>query len=220
LDYRENFIEISAYPRLENPVQKSVEFFELMSSRRSVRRFSPEPVEREVLLNAIRAAGTAPNGANRQPWFFALIESFEIRERIRRDAEKVETLFYAERASKQCLADLKPLGTGPDKHYLSVAPALIAVFTRHGQGIDVDTGKTYYPLESTGIAVGLLITALHTVGLASLTHTPRPMNFLNDILNLDRSYRPFVLVVTGFPASPIVVPDISRKPLNKICRVY
>lgn len=216
------FVEISSYPRPKEQARTSKNFYELMNARRSIRKFSAEPVEREVLLNAIKTAGTAPSGANCQPWFFALIESQEMREKIRRDAERIERIFYAERAPKGWLSALEPIGTNAEKPYLSVAPALIAVFTRHGSpaASSQEPLKSYYPIESTGIAVGLLLTAIHQVGLATLTHTPRPMSFLNAILGLDGTYRPFILVVTGYPQTPILVPNIKRKALAEICRVY
>ena len=213
------FIEILAYPQPAEPLKVSENFYRKMEQRRSIRRFSSRPIQHDVLLNAIRTAGTAPNGANSQPWFFALIESQELKDRIREDAERVEHLFYSERASSKCLEDLAKLGTSARKPYLSIAPALIAVFTRHYSS-EASAPRSYYPIESTGIAVGMLLTALHQVGLASLTHTPRPLNFLNDILGLDRSFRPFMLVVTGFPEEPILVPNIARKPLLEICKVF
>ncbi|NJL23877.1 MAG: nitroreductase family protein [Calothrix sp. SM1_5_4] len=212
------FVEIPQYPKPTDPVAVSEEFYETIRMRRSIRHFSNLPVERDVVLNAIRAAGTAPSGANCQPWFFALIESQALKEKIREDAEKVEGLFYSERASDNCLRDLAPLGTSATKPYLSAAPALIAVFTRRAG--ESANQRIYYPIESTGIAVGLLLTAIHQAGLASLTHTPRPLNFLNEILGLDRSYSPFMLVVAGHPQEPILVPDIQRKPLSEICSVY
>jgi nitroreductase len=192
-----------------------------MSKRRSIRRFSSIPIEKKILMNAIRTAGTAPSGANRQPWFFALITDPIIKGKIRTAAEQVETEFYGVKATSEWLRDLKPFGTTPSKPYLSEAPALIAVFTRaHLEGKNGEHLRTYYPIESTGIAVGLLLTALHHSGLATLTHTPRPMNFLNEVLGLDRTYRPFMIVITGKPALPIQVPDLTRKPLTEIMKEY
>lgn len=218
----QKFIEISPYARPRDAVQTSVDFYEAMRARRSIRTFSSESVERDVLLNAIKTAGTAPNGANCQPWFFALIESSELKDKIRKEAERVEELFYTERAPPDWLSSLEPLGTNAKKPYLSVAPALIAVFTRHKVSHILSSGpvKSYYPTESTGIAVGFLLTALHKVGLATLTHTPRPMNFLNDILGLDGTYRPYILIVAGYPKTPVLVPNIKRKSLSEICQVY
>lgn len=207
---------------VENAIGKSQAFYESMSTRRSVRQFSDKPIPAGVLENAIRAAGTAPSGANAQPWFFAIIKSQELKEKLRAAAEKVEEEFYQKNASTEWLNDLAPLGTTAHKPHLSVAPAVVAVFTRQ-RPISTEAGemkRSYYPVESTGIAVGILITALHQVGLATLTHTPRPMNFLNELLELDSSYRPYLLVVTGYAAHACVVPAIERKKFDEIARHY
>ena len=144
----------------------------------------------------------------------------DLKEKIRVEAERVERRFYAGGVTQQWLEALAPLGTNSNKEYLSVAPALIAIFTRSHISADGLESKSYYPIESTGIAVGMLITALHQLGLATLTHTPRPMNFLNALLGLDRSFRPFMVVVVGYPQVPVLVPDIQRKPLSEILRAY
>jgi iodotyrosine deiodinase len=204
-----------------DPVARSEVFFKQMSARRTIREFSSEPIDRAIVLNAIKTAGTAPSGANRQPWYFALITSQSMKDRIREAAEKVEGEFYAKGASQGWIRDLKPLETNASKPYLSQAPALIAVFSR--VSIKTEDGfnqRTYYPVESTGISVGLLITALHNAGLVTLTHTPRPMSFLNSILNLDNSFRPFMIVVTGYARKPVNVPDIHRKKLDQIMAEY
>ncbi len=214
------FIEIPPYGRPANAVEESHQIYEKMKLRRTVRQFSTEPVDRNIVINAIRVACTAPNGANCQPWFFALIESQALKDQIREEAEKVERRFYSGGATEQWLEALAPLGTNSNKEYLSVAPALIAVFTRHQYSSDCPKGKSYYPVESTGIAVGMLLTALHCVGLATLTHTPRPMNFLSGLLGLDRTFRPFMVVVVGYPQVPIFVPNIHRKPLTETFRAY
>lgn len=199
---------------------QSEEFYNKMSTRRSIRHFSTEPVDKNILINAIRTAGSAPSGANRQPWFFALISSHKKKEKIRQAAELVEYEFYNNKAPQTWLNDLKHLGTNSSKPYLTEASALIAVFSRTNHEADGESIRTYYPLESTGIATGFLITALHTAGLATLTHTPKPMFFLNDLLGLDRAYRPFMIVVTGYPKLPIQVPNISRKFLPEIMSEY
>ena len=200
-----------------NSVTRSIEFLSSMKKRRSVRSFSNEPVENELLINAIRTAGSAPSGANKQPWYFALIRDTELKQKLRSAAERVESEFYAERASDRWLADLKPFETGPSKPYLTEAPAIIVVFSRSRQKTsDGQDDLTYYPIESTGIAVGFLIAALHNAGLATLTHTPNPMHFLNKLLDLDSTFRPFMLVVTGYPAPTNFVPPITKKPTEEI----
>ncbi len=207
---------------VENAIGESRRFYESMSTRRSVRQFSEKPIPVGVLENAILAAGTAPSGANAQPWFFAIIKSQELKEKLRVAAEKVEHDFYQKNANPEWLSDLAPLGTSAHKPHLTVAPAIIAVFTRQRplSTQTFDMKRSYYPMESTGIAVGILLTALHQAGLSTLTHTPRPMNFLNELLDLDQSYRPYLMVVTGHAASPCVVPAIERKSFSEIAREY
>lgn len=204
-----------------NRIEQSEKFFQKMNQRRTIRQFSQEPVDKKILFNAIKTAGTAPSGANSQPWHFALITSQEMKDKIRTAAEIVEAEFYNGKASKEWIEDLKPFGTNSQKPYLSQAPALIAVFSRiHHLNSLGECNRTYYPVESTGIATGILLTALHTSGLATLTHTPKPMIFLNRILNLDKTFRPFILIVVGYPQSPIKVPDIKRKSLYEIMQEY
>lgn len=216
-----NFIEVEPLVISEDPVQASEKFLLRMSKRRSVREFSRKPIDKSVLVNAIKTAGSAPSGANRQPWYFALITSQDIKDQIRRAAETVESEFYEKRATPQWLADLEQLGTNAAKPYLSEAPALIAVFSRTAcESEDARHQRTYYPVESTGISVGLLIAALQNVGLATLTHTPKPMSFLNEILNLNKSFRPFMIIVTGHPQTPTRVPDIHRKEVSEIMGEY
>lgn len=198
------------------PLEASGEFLEVMKTRRSVREFSPETVDRQLILNAIETAGSAPSGANSQPWFFALIESQEIKDQVRFAAEKVENQFYHVCAPEKWLSDLKPLGTNEKKGYLSEAPFLIAVFKKQARHDEM----SYYPGESTGIATGLLLTSLHLSGLATLTHTPRPMNFINNILGLDDSHRPYMLIITGYPKKNTLIPNIQKKQLSEICAVY
>jgi iodotyrosine deiodinase len=206
---------------LAESIRISEDFYLKAQQRRSIRKFSSTPIEREVVINAIRSAGTAPSGANRQPWFFAVITSPSIKRKIREAAESVEREFYNGKAPEEWLRDLKPFGTTHLKPYLTEAPVLIAVFTRNETlNENGDSKKTYYPIESTGLAVGILLTSLHNSGLATLTHTPRPMNFLNNVLGLDRSYRPFMIVVAGHPELPVRVPDLTRKPLEEILAEY
>jgi nitroreductase len=189
-------------------------FYENIDRRRTVREFSDRPVPRDIIETAIRAAGTAPSGANLQPWHFVVVSGAEAKRRIREAAEVEEREFYEHRASAEWLAALEPLGTDSDKPFLETAPYLIAIFLqKYGRLEDGRKVKHYYPTESTGIATGMLITALHEAGLATLTHTPSPMKFLNEILGRPTSERPFLLLVVGYPAEDARVPDIRRKAL-------
>ena len=192
-------------------------FFENLSTRRTIRNFSDKPVDREVIENCIKTAGTAPSGANMQPWHFVLISNPTIKKQIRVAAEKKEKEFYEKRAPKEWLEALAPLGTDNNKPYLETAPYLIAIFMqRYGKLPDGREVKHYYGLESVGIATGMLITAIHDVGLASLTHTPSPMGFLNQILKRPKNERPFLLLVVGHPEKDAKVPDIKRKDMSEI----
>jgi nitroreductase len=194
-------------------------FRERMSRRRTVREFSPRPVPRSIIEEAICAAGSAPSGANQQPWHFVAIglEDMNLRHRMREAAEEEEREFYGHRAPQAWLDALAPLGTDADKPFLEIAPWLIAVFVQpHGLSPSGELTKHYYATESVGIATGLLIATLHLAGLATLTHTPSPMRFLNTLLDRPPHERPFVLLVTGYPADGARVPDISRKPLEAI----
>lgn len=206
-DYRE-------YP-LEEMRARLAEFYADVSRRRTVRDFADRPVPRDIIETALRAAGTAPSGANLQPWHFVVVAGPETKKRIRAAAEAEEREFYAHRASEEWLAALEPLGTDERKPFLETAPYLIAVFLqKYGALPDGRKVKHYYPSESTGLATGLLITALHRAGLATLTHTPSPMKFLNEILDRPKSERPFLLLVVGYPADGARVPDIERKALD------
>ncbi len=192
------------------------EFYESVNRRRTVREFSGRVVPRDIIENALRAAGTAPSGANLQPWHFVVVSGAETKKRIREAAEVEEREFYEHRATPEWLAALEPLGTDSNKPFLETAPYLIAVFLqKYGRLPDGRKVKHYYPVESTGLASGLLITALHQAGLVCLTHTPSPMRFLNELLDRPLSERPFLLLVTGYPADDAKVPDIERKPLEE-----
>ena len=194
--------------------RRLAEFYAEVDRRRTVREFSARPVPRDLIETALKAANTAPSGANLQPWHFVVVSGAETKRRIRRAAEAEEREFYEHRASPEWLAALEPLGTDADKPFLETAPYLIAVFLqKYGRLEDGRKVKHYYPTESTGIATGILITALHHAGLATLTHTPSPMKFLNEILGRPSNERPFLLLVTGYPADGARVPDIGRKPL-------
>ncbi len=201
---------------IEQMRERIADFYEDVSRRRTVREFSDRPVPRDIIENALRAAGTAPSGANLQPWHFVVISGTETKARIRVAAEAEEREFYEHRASAEWLAALEPLGTDTNKPFLETAPYLIVVFLqKFGRLPDGRKVKHYYPVESTGLAAGILITALHRAGLACLTHTPSPMGFLNDILDRPKSERPFLLLVVGYPAEDATVPDITRKKLDE-----
>ena len=208
------------YPE-ETMVSRSEAFYKQIKRRRSVRDFSSRPVPVEIIENALKAAGTAPNGANLQPWHFAVAQSNAIKKKIREAAEEEERAFYEERAPDEWLDRLAPLGTDEHKPFLETAPYLIAVFAQ-SYGVDQEGNKIkhYYVKESVGIACGMLITALHHAGLATLTHTPSPMKFLNKILDRPSNERPYLLVVTGYPAEGAIVPDINKKPLDEISSFY
>jgi len=188
-----------------------------LARRRTVRDFSDRPIPDGVIDACLRAAGTAPSGANLQPWHFVVVTDAGIKRRIREAAEAEERDFYERRAPPEWLAALEPLGTDPNKPFLEVAPALIVIFGEaYGEREDGSRLKHYYVTESVGIATGLLIAAVHHAGLVSLTHTPSPMGFLNEILGRPARERPFLLLVVGYPAVDAQVPDITRKPLDVI----
>ena len=200
-------------------IARATAFRELMAARRTVRDFSDRPVPRDVVEQAILTAGSAPSGANHQPWFFSVIESAGARARIREAAEAEEREFYATKAPQEWLDALAPLGTDPDKGFLETAPVLIAIFGQKRGGPNPgDDRKNYYVPESVGIATGLLIAALHSAGLATLTHTPAPMTFLADICGRPASEKPFLLLVAGHPAAEATVPTaaLNKKPLDAI----
>ena len=194
-------------------LRRAREFREFAARRRTVRAFDTRPVARELIAECLAAAGTAPSGANQQPWHFVAISDPAVKQRIRVAAEDEERQFYERRATDEWLAALQPLGTDWQKPFLETAPWLIAIFVQKwGRAADGAKVKHYYPTESVGIATGILITALHTAGLATLTHTPSPMGFLNDILGRPAdTERPFLLLVTGYPAPGARVPAIERK---------
>lgn len=216
----DGFISLSRfykeYPQDEME-KRSERFYDLMKCRRSVRDFSSRAVPREIIENVLMTAGTAPNGANLQPWHFAVAESAAIKKRIRVAAEEEERAFYGGRAPDEWLDKLAPLGTDENKPFLESAPYLIAVFSQsYGFDSRGNKQKHYYVKESVGIACGMLITALHNAGLATLTHTPSPMGFLNEIFERPANERPFLLLVTGYPDENAKVPDITKKKLDGI----
>ena len=202
------------YP-IEEMRARIAALYDSLRRRRTVREFSDRPVPRDIIETALKVANTAPSGANLQPWHFVVVTGPETKKKIRAAAEAEEREFYEHRASPEWLAALEPLGTDEHKPFLETAPYLIAVFLqKYGVLDDGRKVKHYYPTESTGLATGLLITALHEAGLATLTHTPSPMKFLNEILDRPVSERPFLLLVAGYPADDARVPDIRRKTLD------
>ena len=198
--------------------ERARSFAEEMARRRTVRDFASRPVPRSLIEDCLRAAGTAPSGANQQPWQFVAVSDSGVKRRIREAAEAEEREFYAHRAPPDWLEVLRPLGTDASKPFLETAPWLIAVFIRRFERRpDGSKRRHYYTDESVGLAVGLLLAAVHRAGLVSLTHAPSPMKFLNDILGRPRDLeRPFMLLVIGYPAPDARVPDIARKPLSDI----
>lgn len=213
------FIPLTTYREypIDEMRQRTIDFYADLNRRRTVRYFSDRSVPLDVIENCIRSAGTAPSGANMQPWHFVIVSDPKAKKEIRSEAEKEEHEFYHQRAPQDWLDALAPLGTDEHKPFLEIAPYLIAIFAEsYGVLPDGRKVKHYYATESVGIATGMLITALHQAGLACLTHTPSPMNFLNKILQRPDNERPFLLLVVGYPTGDCVVPDITRKSLNEI----
>ena len=213
------FVPLQGYRELDvaESRRRARGFYEEICLRRSVRQFSDKPVPRDVIEECVRAAGTAPSGANRQPWHFVVVSDPAIKKKIREGAEKEEREFYAHRAPQEWLDALAPMGTNEYKPYLARAPYLIVIFAESFRvGADGQKQRSYYATESVGIATGMLITAVHRAGLVSLTHTPSPMRFLNEILDRPSNERPFMILVVGHPESDAVVPDLDKKPLEEI----
>ncbi len=204
---------------MSEQARHSDEFFELLNRRRTVRDYSDHDVPIELIERAIATAGTAPSGANMQPWRFVVVKDPEIKRRIREAAEKEEYESYHSRMSEKWLRRLAVLGTDEHKPFLEIAPYLIVVFRITTVVEDGETEPTYYSQESVGIAVGMLLAALHNIGLATLTHTPSPMKFLQEILGRPRNEIPFVLIPVGYPAEDAQVPDIHRKKLSEIMEI-
>lgn len=203
----------------EDQLRRAEEFFELLARRRTVREYSDREVPFKLIEKAIATAGTSPSGANLQPWRFVVVKDPAIKKKIREAAEKEEYDSYHGRMSEKWLRRLAPLGTNEHKPFLEIAPYLIVVFRINSFVEDGETEPTYYSQESVGIAVGMLLAALHNMGLATLTHTPSPMKFLQEILGRPKNEIPFVLIPVGFPANDAKVPDITRKPLDNIMTV-
>lgn len=203
----------------EERIARARDYYERIRERRTCRMFTDQPVSREVIEQAILAAGTAPSGANHQPWHFAVISDPAIKHRIREAAEVEEKAFYEGKAGQEWLEALAPIGTDADKGYLDVAPWHIVVFGQRKGGIEPgEKRQNYYVTESCGIACGMLLTALHEAGLATLTHTPSPMGFLREICGRPDDEKPIMIIVVGHPAPDATVPvhAIKKKPLDQI----
>lgn len=214
-----NFQPLASY--IEYPVQEMKEraasFLTEMQKRRTVREFSDRPVPREIIEQCLLTAGTAPSGANLQPWNFVVVEDPRLKREIRIAAEQEEAEFYERRAPQEWLDALAPLGTDAHKPFLETAPYLIVIFGKnHSERPDGRRVKNYYVNESVGIATGFLIAAIHHAGLVALTHTPSPMGFLNGILDVPPDNKPFLLLVAGYPAQDAQVPVITKKSLEEI----
>lgn len=211
------------HPHKKDPPEmrrNSVEYYNWISTRRSVRDFSEKPVEKEVIENILMSASTAPSGANKQPWTFCAVSNPDLKQRIRVAAEEEEYENYHGRMSEEWLRDLAPLGTGEIKEFLTIAPWLIVVFKKAYDLEGHEKRKNYYVSESVGIACGILLTAIHHAGLVALTHTPSPMNFLKKILNRPENESPYLLIPVGYGADEAMVPDIKRKKLDEIAVFY
>jgi nitroreductase len=214
-----SFQPLSSY--IEYPIevmkQRAADFFRHMQRRRTVRQFSDRPVPYEIIEECLRTAGTAPSGANLQPWHFVVVTDPQVKHEIRVAAEQEEDEFYHRRAPQEWLDALSLIGTDEHKPFLETAPYLIVVFGKnHSHLPDGRRVKNYYVNESVGIATGFLIAAIHTAGLVSLTHTPSPMGFLNSILHIPPDEKPFLILVVGYPAEDAQVPDIQKKSLEEI----
>ena len=219
-----NFRPLESYQELPITTMRARarELYESLNRRRTVRQFSSKDVPQDVIERCIRIAGTAPSGAHQQPWYFVAISDPKLKRQIRLGAEAEEREFYEHRAPREWLDALRPLGTDADKPFLETAPWLICVFLQRFRYLaDGRKVKHYYTDESVGIATGLLIAAVHEAGLVSLTHTPSPMGFLNNILGRPKATeRPFLILVVGYPARDAVVPELSRKPLNELASFF
>ena len=213
------FVPLNQYRQYAPNVmqERAIELYQDLTRRRTVREFSEKPVPKDVIKYCLKAAGTAPSGANQQPWHFVAVSDPVIKHRIREAAEIEERAFYKHRAPDAWLNALSHLGTHAQKPFLDQAPCMIVIFSQK-YGIDVEGNKTkhYYVKESVGISTGILINALHHAGLVSLTYTPNPMDFLNKILNRPSNERAFMILVTGYPKKDVTVPNISKKPLKEI----
>ena len=201
-------------------IQKSQSFHAFLDERRSVREYADTPIDFSVIENIIKAAGTAPSGAHKQPWTFCVVANPELKSEIRAAAEEEEKKSYGGRMSDRWKEDLEPLGTTWEKPFIEKAPYIIVVFKRVHETVDGEKRNNYYVNESVGIACGMLISAIHNAGLVTLTHTPSPMNFLGKILNRPENERAFLLLPIGYAAKHAEVPDLERKKINELLVVY
>lgn len=207
------------YPKPEL-LRRSREFHQFMEKRRTLREFSDKEVPREVIEHLVMTASTAPSGAHKQPWTFCVVSDPALKRKIRKAAEQEEYENYHGRMSEEWLADLRPFGTDWHKPFLETAPYLIIVFKKAYDLVGEEKRKNYYVNESVGLAVGFLLTAIHHTGLVALTHTPSPMNFLQEILKRPENERPFLLIPVGFPAEGATVPDLKRKTEEEVVVWY
>lgn len=217
------FVHVEGYEDLNNAerLQLIQTYATHLKKRRTIREFSSEPIDERIIHEAILAAGSAPNGANLQPWHFAVVKNAEIKNKIRAAAEEEERAFYGGRANDEWLDDLKKFGTDANKAFLEKAPYLIVIFAKpYGLNEDGSRKQHYYVKESVGIATGFLISALHQAGLATLTHTPSPMGFLTEILERPKHEKPFILLVVGKVAQNAQVPVITKKSLSEISSIH
>lgn len=205
---------------METLRDKAASFYNRMSTRRSIREFSNKKIESEILLECVKAAGTAPSGANKQPWFFSIVKSPELKKQIRMAAEEEEYLFYKKRADDEFLGDLKQFNLNWQKPHLEDAAALIVIFSKNFQISDGKKERCYYPKESVGIATGILITALHNLGIHQLTHTPNPMSFLNILLKRPKEEKPFLILAVGYKSIDFNPLNTIKKPIQEIAQIY
>ena len=205
------------FPRVSTEASSAAadDLHRLMLARRSCRYFSPEPFPKQTLETAIAIAHSAPSGANRKPWRFVVVDDPLLKQQIRSAAEEEERQSYEHRMPKEWLDALDPIGTGPDKPFLEVAPYLVVLFRIDWEVIEGKKYHNYYPHESTGIAAGFFVMACHQIGLATLTHTPSPMGFLRDLLGRPLNEKPYLLIPVGYPAEDCMVPDLVKKPLTE-----
>lgn len=204
----------------DSKLMESKAFYEFMNKRRSIREYAYEEISDEILLECVKTAGTAPSGANRQPWFFAIVKNPEIKRKIREAAEQEEFEFYNRRADDTFLDDLSPFKTDWRKSHLEKASALIVIFTKNYDMVNGEKLRCYYPRESVGIATGMLITAFHKLGYGTLTHTPNPMSFLTKILDRPPGEKPYLILAVGKKAEKQNLPDITRKSISDISKIY
>jgi len=221
MDNNEDFIPLNFTEKSnEKMLESSKGFYDDLNKRRSVREFSDGEVDIDVIKNIVLAAGTAPSGAHKQPWSFCVVQNNDIKSKIREAAEKEEYENYHGRMSEEWLADLEKFKTDHIKPFLEIAPYLIIVFKQAYNEDGSQRGRNYYVNESVGIAVGMLLAAINNAGLVALTHTPSPMNFLAEILERPKNERAYLLIPVGYPAEGCEVPDLERKTLEEICKIY